>query len=709
MTEKQKILIVDDRRENVVALRQVLSSLDVDVIEADNGNDALAATIDHSFALAILDVRMPGMDGYELAEFLRGDDRTKIVPIIFVTASHADERDVFQGYEAGGIDYIVKPYEPRVLLGKARVFLELARYREELRRHRDHLETLVEERTRATQCLYTVSSLVAEPRVSMAETLTAVVQQIPRGFRYPRTACARIILGDQEFATPDFRDTDRRICAEFVAEGDAGAVEACYLEEGGDGAHAAVFVDEEQALLSEIARQLGVLLRRTHAEQALRRSEQCFRQIWENVEAGIMLVAADTREVLDVNPVAAALVGAPPAEIVGKPCHAHVCPAQKDSCPILDRGQTVDRAERQLLRVDGSSVPIIKSVTRLQLRGRDVLLESFVDVSRLKQAQGAALRERDRAEKYLDVAGVMMLAVDCEGIVTMVNRKGCEILGFPAEDVVGKSWLVDFVTPATREAVLPITEALLRGDLADDGYHESTVLTRSGEERLIAWHQVRLQDEHGHVTGYLSSGEDVTAKRNLEAQLRQSQKLESIGTLASGVAHEINNPINGIMNYAQLIKDDMAEDREAVTEFAGEIIHETKRIATLVSNLLRFARHDKEGHSPARVRDIVEETSSLVRTVMRHDQISLDVDIPEGLPTIRCRSQQIQQVLMNLLTNARDALNDKYQGYDENKIIRLTAALTGSSPAVEAESAAAGLSAAEPVPDGVGDAGWIRP
>ena len=147
MTSQQKILIVDDRRENLVALRTVLRDVDVEVIEALSGNDALAATLDHSFALAILDVMMPGMNGFELAEHLRSDDATRLVPIIFVTALQSDEQHLFSGYEAGGVDYIVKPYNPQILLAKVRIFLELDRQRQELQWQRDNLELLVAERT----------------------------------------------------------------------------------------------------------------------------------------------------------------------------------------------------------------------------------------------------------------------------------------------------------------------------------------------------------------------------------------------------------------------------------------------------------------------------------------------------------------------------------------------------------------------------------
>ncbi len=167
-------------------------------------------------------------------------------------------------------------------------------------------------------------------------------------------------------------------------------------------------------------------------------------------------------------------------------------------------------------------------------------------------------------------------------------------------------------------------------------------------------------------------GLDVTQERVMEAQLRQSQKLESIGTLASGVAHEINNPINGIMNYSQLILDELGPDH-AVSEFAAEIVVETERVVTIVRSLLSFACHERKSHSPASICDIVGSVLSLIRAIMRHDQITLNVDVPEELPAIKCRSQQIKQVMMNLLTNARDAVNERYAGSDENKTIQITA------------------------------------
>jgi PAS domain S-box-containing protein len=179
-------------------------------------------------------------------------------------------------------------------------------------------------------------------------------------------------------------------------------------------------------------------------------------------------------------------------------------------------------------------------------------------------------------------------------------------------------------------------------------------------------------DPKGIVEGVVINARDITETRKMEERLMQSQRIEAIGTLAGGVAHEINNPINGIMNYAQLILD--GENEEGPTsELAREILHETERIAGIVKNLLTFARHEKQSHSSALLSDIVTSVLSLIQTVMRHDQIILELSIPEDLPKIKCRTQQIQQVLMNLMTNGRDALNERYPGYSPEKKLRVSA------------------------------------
>ena len=129
---RPKVLIVDDKPENLVAMRDVLAEVDADLISAHSGEEALRISLHSEFALAVLDVQMPGMDGFELAEILHGDPRTRQLPIIFVTAAYEDEQQIYKGYRTGAVDYLVKPYPPWLLASKVRVFLDLFRAREAL-------------------------------------------------------------------------------------------------------------------------------------------------------------------------------------------------------------------------------------------------------------------------------------------------------------------------------------------------------------------------------------------------------------------------------------------------------------------------------------------------------------------------------------------------------------------------------------------------
>jgi two-component system sensor histidine kinase/response regulator len=124
MDARPKILIVDDKPENLVALRTVLKNLDVDLVEAASGNEALKKTLRHDFALALLDIQMPDMDGYELASILREEEKTAHLPFIFISAVYTDNLNVFKGYEKGAFSFITKPFQPEILINKVKFFVE---------------------------------------------------------------------------------------------------------------------------------------------------------------------------------------------------------------------------------------------------------------------------------------------------------------------------------------------------------------------------------------------------------------------------------------------------------------------------------------------------------------------------------------------------------------------------------------------------------
>jgi len=137
---RTKILIVDDRPENIFAMKQILKPMKAELFSAESGNDGLALLLHHEFAVALLDVQMPEMDGYEMAELMQGNENMKHVPIIFVTAINKDSELIFKGYESGAVDYLFKPVVPEILLSKVQVFIDLHEQRNVIEKQNAELE-----------------------------------------------------------------------------------------------------------------------------------------------------------------------------------------------------------------------------------------------------------------------------------------------------------------------------------------------------------------------------------------------------------------------------------------------------------------------------------------------------------------------------------------------------------------------------------------
>lgn len=314
----------------------------------------------------------------------------------------------------------------------------------------------------------------------------------------------------------------------------------------------------------------------------------------------------------------------------------------------------------------------------IRLDGKVVIYSIVHDISQRIAANNALLESEQRFRLLVESAPEAIF-IQTEGRFSFANQYAYQLFGTESPDQLIGSSVMDRFDPEFHATV------------------ESRMYTLNIEKRpLLPTEEVFLKMDGTPVDvdvtavpihydgkdGALVFARDITDRKRLEhskneiqAQLRQQQKLEAIGTLAGGVAHEINNPINGIMNYAQLILDQNERNSEEENQYAKEIINETERIAVIVKNLLQFSRQEKQSHSYASIYDIINQTISLINTVVKKDQITLDVQLDENLPDIKCRSQQIQQVLMNLLTNARDALNEKYKDYDEDKIIRVRCSL----------------------------------
>jgi len=308
----------------------------------------------------------------------------------------------------------------------------------------------------------------------------------------------------------------------------------------------------------------------------------------------------------------------------------------------------------------------------------DKIVGTVQDITDRKRAEKALRESEKRFRTLFEQAADMILLLEIRPdgipIIRDANIATFHILGYERDELIGKPVSFLEAAPNALELIEKRRQKVLSGEA---GVFESKHRCKDGAIRDFEC-SVR-EIKVGSKTLSISIERDITERKRAEAEkaqqeahFRQQQKLESIGTLASGIAHEINNPLSGIMNYAELIQNRLKPD-EPLYQYSEKILLEGGRVAKIVRNLLTFSRQEKESHSPAFISDIIESTLSIIGAVLRKDQIKINLEIPKDLPKIKCRSQQIQQVILNLLTNARDALNERYPGYDENKIINITA------------------------------------
>jgi PAS domain S-box-containing protein len=183
------------------------------------------------------------------------------------------------------------------------------------------------------------------------------------------------------------------------------------------------------------------------------------------------------------------------------------------------------RGELTAVRRDGTARDILLSASLVRdEKGVPVaIIGSVMDITERKRAEEQLQQEKDRAQQYLDVAGAILVANDIDGRVSMINRKGCEVLGYEQKEMIGKNWFNTLIPVRRRREVKEAFNKLMAGEVEPIEYFENPVLTKNGEERMIAWHNVILKDSAGNIIGTLSSGEDITERKKSEEALRSSE------------------------------------------------------------------------------------------------------------------------------------------------------------------------------------------
>ncbi len=297
------------------------------------------------------------------------------------------------------------------------------------------------------------------------------------------------------------------------------------------------------------------------------------------------------------------------------------------------------------------------------------------DVTLHKRAEEQLRRERDRSQMYLDVAGVLFVALDQKGRIRLINKKGCEILGYDENEILGTDWFIRFVPESRRREVWEIFDQLMRGQTRIAEYAETPVIVRDRSERIVAWHNTVLTDETGTIIGTLSSGEDITERRRTEERLREQRqnekyrieaelakvrdelirktRLAALGQFSGSIAHDLRNPLGAVRNASYLLKRRIPKEQRALLEHVSIIEQEVIKADRIITSLLNITRARRPEKQPV-------DVGATARAAWSHgsypERIRFRVELPEEPFVVQADRDQLSQVLCNLIGNAADAV-----------------------------------------------------
>jgi PAS domain S-box-containing protein len=727
VSERAKLLLVDDRPENLLALEALLEPLGQELVRAQSGEAALRHLLQDEFAAILLDVQMPGMDGFQTAELIKQRERTRHVPIIFLTAISKDAEHIFRGYGAGAVDYLMKPFDPNILRAKVAVFIELWQKTGEIRRQDallkeqeiSALEQESEERYRFLGDSIPQQVWTALPDGSLDYVNQRVLDYFGRKFE------ELIGWGWSEFVN----ETDRLSAVErwtaALRTGEPYEVEF-RLRRASDGAfrwHLARAVamrgadgeivrwfgtntdieerrvaEDRQSFLADAGWVLGSSLdyQQTLGDVARlavpRIADWCAVDIFvgnrlerlalEHVDPLKITLARELEEQM--------LTAAATAGATAIRAHEPVLVREIDDAALATFGFDARQLEiaRSLAPRSYVTVPLvargevfgsISLVTaesgRLYDEGDLTLAQELARhaASAIDNAQLYAEAERrSRAARALEAVGDGVVLVDRDDVIRLWNTAAGTITGVPEEDVLGKT--IAEAVPGWHEISPLIPVASKPGDPVRA---ETVPIEFGGRELWISVSGVGFEE------GTVYAFRDLTEERALE-----EIKAEFVAT----VSHELRTPLAAIYGSAQTIRrTDIELDPEIRDQLLGVIASESDRLGTIVNDLLVAGRLDA-GQMPVTIEscDPVELASAVIEAARTHlpETIELELRAPKQIANVVADPGQLRQVLVNLIDNAI-----KYS--PEGGVVALAVANGDSAIRFSVEDRGLGIPAAE--------------
>jgi PAS domain S-box-containing protein len=682
-----KILLVDDRPQNLLALEAILEPLGQDLVQAGSGEEALRSLLTHEFAVILLDVQMPGMDGFETAELIKTRRRTRDVPIIFLTAISKEERHVFQGYEVGAVDYVFKPFDPVVLRSKVAVFVDLWQKTQQLRLHEERVrEQQVAEVRRVGEERYRRLADAMPQIVWTTDTEGNATYYNRRWFEYTGTrpeetgaqAWVQAVHPDDLPGAVARRQKSLETGGVFEVEYRFRAADGRYRWHlgralpmfGADGEiefwigtatdiHDRKRTEDAQRFLLRAGSELvGSLDYRETLARVARLAvpefaDWCTVHVVEDDDSirELELAHVDPDRIVFARELQARYPPDPEqpsaaADVIrtGEP---RLVPEVTDE---MLRAVAVDDIHLDLIRQLGiHSFMCVPLVTRTRTLGAITLVSEDATRSfdagdlevalELGRRAGSAIEnahlyreveQRARAARVLETIADGVMLLDRDDVVLLWNRAAAEITGIPSSDVVGRK---------AADALPGYAQGAYR--IPVDGTPETIPVEVGGRELWLSFTGVLFED------GSVYAFRDLTEERAVE-------RLKS--DFVATVSHELRTPLAAIYGAAvTLRRGDLVLEEEMSGRLLDVIGEESERLAQIVNDVL-LASHLDSGqlHLTIEACDGLELARGVMAAAEAHAPkgITLGLEAPKALPPVAADPQQLRQVFVNLVENA---------------------------------------------------------
>jgi len=690
-SHQSRVLIVDDDPFTVEMVRDALEGEGFLAPSASSGEEALCIMGEGKVDLILLDIMMPAMDGFELFQLIKEKEDWRHIPVIFISAKSSVNEKLF-GLKLGAEDYLVKPVSADEVLAKVKLWLRVK-----------EAEGALWERNRELSALLESSGLLTSS-LDLSETLRRIIQVAQALLP---SVCANLMLLNERdelivsahanFPQEWLEDLQRHPLK--VGESLAGWVaqrrevlcvpdplsnapnhyrSAPFAEKFGIVSYLGIpltvgerligvlsfnsfkdrtFTPEQIALISAFGQHAAIAIDNAQAYAQIRAAEEYLSNLVENSQDAI--ISLDLKGIIRLwNQGAERIYGHGAQEMVGRsievivPDHSRQELQERLRRIGSEGSPEVFQGKRQCK--DGRVTPVLATWSLIrdeEGRPRAIsLIEK--DVSELYRMEDTIRESRKKLWGVIDGITDFLYVVDKDHRICQINRAYATYLRQSPQSVVGR-----ICYESLRGQGEPCPDCML-GEVLEKGG-----LVRSEREEMASDGQARIWEVSafpvlmgsGEVIQVIHQLKDISEKKWMESQMLRQEKLASLGELAAGVAHEINNPLASLSIYNELLRRKQGLDEEA-QKYIWAMEENADRIAKIVRGLLDFSRPASRDLRPLYLQEVIKNSLGILERHSLFRDIEIDCEVSEDLPPVRGDHLELEQVFLNLILNASQSM-----------------------------------------------------